>query len=202
MVAVLGVGLTFGVYSEGWDRLWVKHLIDHFALPSPLGLNEVGFLGLLRVCGLVLSLIASRLLATRLDANHVPSVARTMMWTTALLAGAILTFAFSRWLAVSVLALWLVSLSRNVIAPLHEAWVNQRLDSRTRATVISISGQVDALGQIASGPIAAMISLWSVRAAIAGAGLLLSPAFPLIARADRLHANESASALSAVTEIE
>jgi hypothetical protein len=41
-----------------------------------------------------------------------------------------------------------------------------------------------------SGPIAALISLASVQAAITMAGLLLLPAIPLINRANRLHVED------------
>ena len=90
--------------------------------------------------------------------------------------------------AVAVAAVWMVGITRNVIGPLYDAWINQRLDSDTRATVISMSGQVDAIGQIASGPLAGIVSLWSVQAAITFASLLITPALPLISRANRLHA--------------
>jgi len=84
--------------------------------------------------------------------------------------------------------------------PLYNAWVNQRLDSDTRATVISMFGQVDAIGQVASGPIAGLISLWSIRAAITGASLLLIPALPLITRANRLHAEDAISTSTVETQ--
>ena len=192
LMAILGVGLIYGLYSEGWDRLWVKYLVDHFRLPSIFGLNEVAFFGLLRAGGLICSILVTRQIEKRLDANHAPAVARAMLVVTALLAGAIFIFAFSPALGISILAVWLVSVTRNVMTPLYDAWVNQRLDSDTRATVISMSGQVDAIGQIASGPLAGLVSLWSVRAAIAFASLLITPALPLIARANRLHAREQA----------
>ncbi|MEP7135196.1 MAG: MFS transporter [Chloroflexota bacterium] len=193
LLAILGVGLVYGLYSEGWDRLWVKYLVDHFTLPSIFGMNEVAFFGLLRAGGMVLSILATRIVEKRLDANHAPSVARYMLGITVMLSAAIMLFAFSPALAVSIAAVWLVSITRNVMGPLYDAWVNQRLDSDTRATVISMSGQVDAIGQVASGPIAGVISLWSIRAAITGASLLLLPALPLIARANRLHAEDEAS---------
>jgi len=193
LLAILGVGLVYGLYSEGWDRLWVKYLVDHFTLPSIFGMNEVAFFGLLRAGGMVLSILATRIVEKRLDANHAPSVARYMLGITVLLSAAILLFAFSPALVVSILAVWLVSITRNVMEPLYNAWVNQRLDSDTRATVISMSGQVDAIGQVASGPTAGLISLWSIRAAITGASLLLIPALPLITRANRLHAEDDAS---------
>jgi DHA3 family tetracycline resistance protein-like MFS transporter len=123
-----------------------------------------------------------------------------MLWITLLLSASIFTFAFSPALAVSVIAVTMVGIARNAMAPLYDAWVNQRLDSDTRATVISMSGQVDAIGQITSGPVAAFISLASIRAAITVASLLLLPALPLIARANRLHAEDTAN--SAVAESE
>lgn len=190
LMAVLGVGLIYGLFSEGWDRLWVKYLVDTFPLPRLLGLNEVAFFGLLRAGGMLLSIVATRQVEKNLDASHAPSIARGVLWLTGLLALGIFTFAFSPALGVSVAAVWLVGVTRNVIGPLYNAWVNQRLDSETRATVISMSGQVDAIGQIASGPLAGVVSLWSVQAAIAFAGLLLTPALPLIRRANRLHSEE------------
>jgi DHA3 family tetracycline resistance protein-like MFS transporter len=193
LLSVLGIGFIYGLYSEGWDRLWVKYLIDHFTLPSILGMNEVAFFGLLRAGGMLLSILVTRQVEKRLDANHAPSIARAMLWITVLLSAAIFTFAFSPALAISIIAVMIVSIMRNVMGPLYTAWVNQRLDSDTRATVISMSGQVDAIGQITSGPVAALISLWSIRAAITVASLLLAPALPLIARANRLHAEDASS---------
>jgi DHA3 family tetracycline resistance protein-like MFS transporter len=95
-------------------------------------MNEVAFFGLLRAGGMVLSILATRIVEKRLDASHAPSVARYMLGITVLLSAAILTFAFSPALAVSIMAVWLVSITRNVMGPLYDAWVNQRLDSDTR----------------------------------------------------------------------
>jgi DHA3 family tetracycline resistance protein-like MFS transporter len=200
LTSVLGIGFIFGLYSEGWDRLWVKYLVDHFSLPSLFGMNEVAFLGVLRAAGMLLAMLATRQAEKRLDASHAPSIARAMLWITVLLSLAILTFAYSPALSISVLAVLLVSVTRNVMGPLYDAWVNQRLDSDTRATVISMSGQMDAFGQIASGPVAAVVSLSSVRAAITLAGLLLAPALPLIRRANRLHADDAAASPSPGTQ--
>ncbi|MCX7754671.1 MAG: MFS transporter, partial [Anaerolineales bacterium] len=185
LMAVLGVGFIYGLYSEGWDRLWVKHLVDTFVIPSLFGLNEVAFLGLLRAAGMLLSMFVTHQIEKRLDPNRIPSLAGGMFWFTGMLALAIFTFAFASALAVAVSAVLVVSITRNVLNPLYLAWVNQQLDSDTRATVLSLSGQVDAVGQIASGPLAGVVSLWSVQAAIAFAGFLLAPALSLIHRASR-----------------
>ena len=128
LLSVLGIGFIYGLYSEGWDRLWVKYLVDNFTLPSIFGMNEVAFFGLLRAGGMLLSILATRQVEKRLDANHAPSIARAMLWITFLLSAAIFTFAFSPALAISILAVTAVSILRNVMDPLYNAWVNQRLD--------------------------------------------------------------------------
>jgi len=74
---------------------------------------------------------------------------------------------------------------RNVMGPLYTAWVNQKLDSQTRATVHSITGQVDAIGQMGGGPLVAFVAgVSSVTSALVTSGLLLLPTIPLIGRAN------------------
>ena len=51
-----------------------------------------------------------------------------MLWITVIISASILTFAFSPLLAVSVIAYLAVSVTRNVMGPLYDAWVNQRLE--------------------------------------------------------------------------
>jgi DHA3 family tetracycline resistance protein-like MFS transporter len=179
----LSAGFIYGLYSEGWDRLWVKHLITRFSIRGLLGISEITFLGLLRGVGVLLSIIGSYFVEKKLDSAHIPSITKGLMVFSGILSLSILLFAFSPYLLLCIIAVWLVSLARNLIGPLYSAWVNQRLDSESRATVISMSGQVDAIGQISSGPIAAAISLWSVQAAISAAAILLWPVFPLIKKA-------------------
>jgi len=37
LMNIVFIGLFYGLYSEGFDRLWVKHLLDNFELPILLG---------------------------------------------------------------------------------------------------------------------------------------------------------------------
>ena len=74
---------------------------------------------------------------------------------------------------------------RDVHIPLQTAWINQKLDSKIRATVHSMFGQVDAIGQILGGPIvAAIAALGSAVAALAASSLMLTPALLFIRRAN------------------
>lgn len=188
--AVLGVGLIYGLYSEGWDRLWVKYLVDNFSVNELWGISEVTLLGIIKGAGLFLSLLVTHQFEKRVESLQPTSIAKAMLIFTALLSFGILCFAFSPFLLLSIVAIWIVSITREMISPLYSTWVNQRLSSETRATVISMSGQVDALGQIASGPLSGLVSLWSMKAAIGFAGLLITPALPLIFKANTLFKNK------------
>ena len=115
-------------------------------------------------------------------------MARASWAISAALVVSLLVFALAKALLVAVIAVWVISMARNVIGPLYTAWVNQRLDSRVRATVLSMSSQVDAIGQVAGGPAVGLIGNWfSVQAALVTSALMLSPVLPLYRRAIRLN---------------
>ncbi len=197
LMSVLAVGFFYGLYSEGFDRLWVKHLLDTFTLPTLLGNTQVGFFGLMRAGGMILSILATRFVEKRLDTSSPLAIGRAMLGITGGLSIGIISFAVSPIFGVTLILYGLISMLRNVAGPLYNAWVNQKLDSKTRATVISMSSQVDAIGQISGGPsVAAIAALSSVVAAITTSGLLLTPALFLVSRAN------SQSMSVAVTEIE
>jgi DHA3 family tetracycline resistance protein-like MFS transporter len=63
------------------------------------------------------------------------------------------------------------------------AWVNQHVESRVRATVLSMSSQANAIGQMAGGPaVGAIGTVSSLRVALVVGALLLTPAMALYAR--------------------
>jgi DHA3 family tetracycline resistance protein-like MFS transporter len=117
------------------------------------------------------------------DTSSHRSTARLLLAASASLVASLMVFALSGNLLLTLTANWSVGVIRAVINPVFEAWVNQKLDSSVRATVISMSAQVDAIGQIAGGPVLGAVgSLVSVRAAIAAAALVLSPVLLLYNR--------------------
>jgi DHA3 family tetracycline resistance protein-like MFS transporter len=111
------------------------------------------------------------------------------------------SFALANTLLVAVIAIWMISIARHAIDPLYTAWVNQRLESRVRATVLSMSAQVDAIGQVTGGPVVGMIgSQLSVQAALFASALTLSPVLLLYPRAIRLNAGQVVQSDPAITE--
>ena len=95
-------------------------------------------------------------------------------------------FAIAPIFSLAIVLYLVIDTLRDVRNPLNTAWVNQKLDPKVRATVHSMTGQVDAFGQIAGGPsVGAIAKFFSVAAAITTSGFLLLPAMFLVGRANR-----------------
>lgn len=187
LMAILGIGLIYGLYSEGFDRLWVKHIVDSFEIPALFGSTQVGFFSALRAVGTVATILVMGLVEKRLDTSQPGEIGSAMTLVTGAISLGLIGFALSPYLGLTLLAFLVISLLRRVAMPLYTSWVNQKLDSGTRATVISMAGQVDAIGQIAGGPGVGLIAKSiSVTAALVTSGALLSPALWLIGRANDL----------------
>jgi MFS transporter, DHA3 family, tetracycline resistance protein len=185
LMNIVFIGLFYGIYSEGFDRLWVKHLLDTFELPILFGSNQVAFFAALRVAGTVLSILLVRFVEKRVDSTNPSAIGRAMLLSTGGISLALLGFALSPILALSLLLYLAIDALREVRGPLQTAWINQKLDSRVRATVHSMFGQVDAIGQVMGGPIvAAIAAAGSAVASLVTSSLLLTPALFFIGRAN------------------
>ncbi|MGE5643601.1 MAG: MFS transporter [Byssovorax cruenta] len=189
---IVFIGLCYGLYSEGLDRLSIKLLLDNFRLPVFFGSNQLSFFIVLDVIGALLSIFVIRFVERRLDTSSPLAIGRAMLWVTGLITVSMLSFALAPVLGVAIVALIVVGQLRGVSGPLHGAWINQKLDSRVRATIHSMFGQVDAIGQSVGGPVVGLIAnLFSVRLGVALSSLLLSPALLFIRRANGISSSEA-----------
>jgi DHA3 family tetracycline resistance protein-like MFS transporter len=185
LVSILGIGLVYGLYSEGFDRLWVKHIIESFELPSIFAGSQVAFFSALRAAGTIATIVVMRSVEKRLDTSKPEAIGRAMFLVTGAISASLLGFALSPVLGFALVTYLMISVLRTIATPLYISWVNQKLDSGTRATVLSMSSQVDAIGQICGGPVVGLIArMVSVVAAILSSGLILSPALILVTRAN------------------
>ena len=185
LMSIVFIGLFYGLYSEGFDRLWVKHLLDRFELPILFGNNQVAFFASLRVAGAILTILAVRFVEKRVDSTSSLAIGRALLIVTGAISVALIGFALSPLLPLSLILYLMVSVLRNTQTPLQTGWINQKLDSQVRATVHSMFGQVDAIGQVMGGPIVAGIaSVGSAVASLVTSGLLLTPALLFIQRAN------------------
>jgi DHA3 family tetracycline resistance protein-like MFS transporter len=188
---IVFVGLCYGLYSEGLDRLSTKLLVDHFRLPVFFGSTQLSFFVLMDAIGSILGIFVIRFIEKRVDTGSPAAIGRAMLWTTGLLAVSILGFALSPALVLAVVSLLAVGQMRSIAGLLQATWINQKLDSRVRATIHSMFGQVDAIGQMVGGPIVGVAAnLFSVQVAVGMSSLLLSPALLFIRRANGIEIAE------------
>jgi DHA3 family tetracycline resistance protein-like MFS transporter len=103
---------------------------------------------------------------------------------TAVRALALAGFAVAANLYIAIALFWVANVMRQAFSPVQRAWLNRSLDSANRATLFSVDGQADALGQIVGGPIIGVVASGiSIRAALVTSAALLAFALPLLARA-------------------
>ena len=192
LVNIVFIALFYGLYSEGFDRLGVKLLLDNFHLPQIFGSNQVAFFVTLELIGSFLYLFVIRQVEKRIDTSSPSAIGRVMFLVTGLITISMATFALSPALALAVISMLAVNILRGVSGPLQATWINQKLDSRVRATIHSMYGQVDAIGQVTSGPIIGLIAnILSVRLAVTISAFLLSPALFFMRRVNAQSPSEA-----------
>jgi DHA3 family tetracycline resistance protein-like MFS transporter len=182
LVGIFVIAVFGGVASEALDRLWPLHMVDNFTFPPIGGLGQVGWFGVIQA-GSVLGAIGVTALAGRFTKlGSAVSLARSLAAITVVLIVAVVVFASSHTFWVALVAFWVTDWVRTTEEPLRLAWINRGLDPRSRATVLSMFGQSDALGQIVGGPALGVVAtIRGVRAALVAVGGVLLPALPLYA---------------------
>lgn len=186
LLTFLGISAVAGLYSEGFDRLWTPHLLDDFDFPAWGSLEPVIWFGIIGIVSRGVFLVISEIIRRTVDMNNQTAVAHALLVITALTVAGIFTFALAGNFWLAVVALWLTGAMRGVTDPLMTNWMNQHLESSVRATVFSMSSQLNAIGQIAGGPAVGYIgTAGSLRAALVTSSLLLSPALALLVRGSR-----------------
>ena len=185
LLSILGITAIAGASSEGFDRLFQVHLLKDVGLPHLAGVNPLYWFAFLGFGSVILGLGVTEVARRRLDLQQHQVAARALFLSTAILAAAIVAFAFAPTFPAAVFAYWVARNASRVWDPIQRAWLNQSLEPATRATLFSVDGQANALGQIVSGPALGLVARISIPAAIAVSGALLLPALAVFYRESR-----------------
>jgi DHA3 family tetracycline resistance protein-like MFS transporter len=189
LLTVLAVEVFFGGSSEGFDRLWEAHLIRDIHLPAVGSLQPVVWFAVLAIIGSVTSMGANRLLKPRLDriTGSQQTVARVLAALNVIYVGCTVAFALSGNFLVAAVFLTARVVVGTPSGVLLSVWFNQSIpDPSVRATVMSMSGQCNALGQWIGGPLVGLLgNALGLRAAITATGLIPLPNSALFALAGR-----------------
>ncbi len=181
------VGVVIGTFSEGYDRLSTAHLLRSFEFPRPFGFEPVVVFGAAGATGSLLSILAVRVVEKTVDTERAEHIGNALALTSFLILVATLAFALTGNVVLAILMYVSLMPLRTVSDPLTTAWINRHVGSASRATVLSMHGQSDALGQMAGGPGVGLIGReFGLRIAIGVTALLLAPAVWLYRRARNL----------------
>ena len=175
--------LFAGFGAEAFDRLTEAHVIRDVGFPSSI--SPVYGFGVVSAISMVVGFLAVRPLIRRVDRDGVAAVGRMLVLFTLATAAAQILFAMGKgfWF---VMAVFLIAiLTRGFLEPLYTTWLNDQItDSSVRATVLSISGQANAIGQAAGGPALGVIgNVFGIPWAPAAGAVTTLPAAALYARA-------------------
>jgi DHA3 family tetracycline resistance protein-like MFS transporter len=192
ILLLIGVELFMGASSEAFDRLKEAHFLRDVGLPAMGQLDPVVWFGIFWLAGMLLNIASIGSLIRRVEHGGRDAVARFLFGFTSLELAAMLLFAMtgSTWLAIA--GLLGVFFARNMAGPLYDTWLNAQItDSSVRATVLSLTGQSNAIGQAAGGPVLGAVgNAWGIRASLAGGAAAIAPALGLFARAIAHHGRE------------
>ncbi|GAC1664257.1 MAG: tetracycline efflux MFS transporter TetA(P) [Ktedonobacteraceae bacterium] len=201
LLVILAVTAFSAMASEGFDRLGIDHFIKDYTFPALGQLPQLTWFGIISAGSALLILPATEIVQRKLDANNQRVLIWFMLGFNVLLVGGVAVFALAGNFYLALGAYWLAGVCRGTLAPLYTTWLIQSSDPTIRATIISMFGQVDAIGQIAGGPGVGYIgTAVSVRAALLTTSAILAPTVPFLLSALNLdrqapahHQEESAS---------
>jgi MFS transporter, DHA3 family, tetracycline resistance protein len=185
IMLLVAVDLFMGMSSEAFDRLKEAHFLRDVGLPAMGHLDPVVWFGILWLAGMIVGFSAIGRLIRRVERGGRGVVTDFLFAFTVLELAAMLVFALtgSTWIAIG--ALLGVFFARDLAGPLYTIWLNGQIkDSSVRATVLSIGGQANAIGQAGGGPVLGAIgNAWGIRTALAAGALAIAPALALYGRA-------------------
>lgn len=184
----LVAGVALGAYSEAFDRLGEAHFLIDYHFPAVGDLKPVVWIGLIRAGMQILGFIVTGIAARRLarSGNHPGSAVRTLTVLNLVRVGSVVGFGLAGSFSLAVVAYWSVGVVSALDDPIYTTWLNQHIEPRVRATVLSMTSQADALGQFTGGPaIGALGDAAGLPFAMVASGLLLLPVFLLYWRGMR-----------------
>ena len=184
-LAVLSIALFYGASSEPFDRFWELHVLEvtGFNLPAQDVLGPTAWWGIISVATLLIGIGAVELVARIIDVDAPRVAVRALAVTNALIAASVVGFALAGNFAAALCAYLLYRVVRSIGGPVMTTWTNQQLDTNLRATGFSMSAQVDALGQVVSGPLMGLVATSAgVRIALVSTATLLAPPQAVLTR--------------------
>ncbi|WP_391205827.1 MFS transporter [Psychrobacillus sp. L4] len=171
------IALFVGFYSEGFDRLWMSHLLNVSNIGDLTDEKLVLIMGGIQFIVVLVSFAALHLMNRSSIHQNLKHIYISLFIGSLFVITSLIGFAFSTYV-VGLIAFYIfIQVTRKVMYPLEDIWLNKIIpESSMRATFFSVKGQVDAIGQIGGGPVIGLVaSNFTIKTAIIVSAILLSP---------------------------
>lgn len=187
LLMLFAAGIFLGLYSEGLDRLWTMYVLDT-ELFTRFAAYEAIFVGAVSVLVKLFSTFVMGALEKYLAGTH-ERFRICLMLAVGIMVIGLIGMSLVREGALILLLVVMINVARDTVGPLENTLINEAIpESAHRATILSARSQVDALGQIASGPVCGAVSMRiGVRAVFAFCGIILSPVLWIYGHAGLRH---------------
>jgi DHA3 family tetracycline resistance protein-like MFS transporter len=185
VLLLVSTAFFVGFGKEALDRLPEAHVLRDVGVPGSIA--PVVAFGAVAAVTMLFGFFALAPVTRRVDHGGTATLARLLVVFTLATIVAQLGFALAAGFALAM-SMWVAALvSRSLVRPLYTTWLNKQIDdSSVRATVLSISGQGNAVGEATGGPVVGVVgNVFGIPAALVTGALSGLPAAALYARALR-----------------
>ncbi len=150
--------LFYGLYSEGIDRTYELYILDGLNFRTILDLPAIWILSIVNAIVAILGYVMLFVVKRYLKKSHY--IYLWAMNLTLMMIIGILLFAFMPYIYLALFGFIFFSVSRAGTHPLLNTILLKNTPTKIKATVLSSFGQLDAIGQLLSGGLMVLISLW------------------------------------------
>jgi len=148
-----------GLYNEGFDRLWPFRFLKDFTLPAIKKIDPLYWFAIISAGAFIINMLFLEIVKRKIISRNPVFILWAMFCINLLLAAGIFAFAMAGNLFLALSAYWVTYTMRSSNSLLTGIIINKEItDSTIKATVFSIKGQVDQLGQLVGGPIIGFIA--------------------------------------------
>ncbi|MFA8342504.1 MAG: MFS transporter [Rhodothermaceae bacterium] len=177
LIILIVISLITGLYSEGFDRLWAFRFWEELSLPFSDEINPIYWFAVFQFGAIIINLTIVEIIKKNLEKNDHRILIGIQSVVNLLISGSIFFFAFTGNFYLAIASFWCAQAMRNTTASIQNIIMNQKIEnSEVRATVLSMGGQTDQVGQIIGGPLLGLIaSAYSVPAALIISSVLIIP---------------------------
>lgn len=182
--------LFYGLYSEGIDRTYELYILDGLNFRSILDLPPIWILSIVNAIVAILGYVMLFVVKRYLKKSHY-----IYLWAfnlTLMMIIGIIMFAYMPYVFFALFGFIFFSVSRAGTHPLLNTILLKNTPTNIKATVLSSFGQLDAIGQLLSGGLMVLISLWlDIKGLYLVTALLLIVPMMLFLRLKKFAINDS-----------